>query len=234
MLFILAHTCIFVLVLMLMLMLTQLIFMLVRILISLSYHAGFNHGFNCAEAVNFASTSWIPVGKAARFCGCRSDTVRFDVDAIVQRAKQCGGPGRPGGLGGPDDCGCSTIDEHVLGSVNVGGGGRPSFRLDTTDTTAGGGSGGKGRRNGGSNIKYSNGKKPAGQAPPTHVLQRGGGRPADPRLIVRLPAARIRQSSPKRKPKRRKGGCQAPLPGPGAIGAVSQSKKRSLPRGTAC
>jgi len=35
-----------------------------------AYHAGFNHGFNCAESVNFALPSWIPIGKEAKSCEC--------------------------------------------------------------------------------------------------------------------------------------------------------------------
>lgn len=44
-----------------------------------SYHAGFNHGFNIAEAVNFATPEWFPVGRKAKHCLCRTDSVRVDV-----------------------------------------------------------------------------------------------------------------------------------------------------------
>lgn len=37
------------------------------------YHAGFNMGFNCAESVNFALDSWLPLGRKARFCKCVDD-----------------------------------------------------------------------------------------------------------------------------------------------------------------
>eukprot|EP01084_Bolivina_argentea_P217418 369145_1 len=35
-----------------------------------AYHAGFNLGFNCAEAVNIATPSWIPLGINAAHCQC--------------------------------------------------------------------------------------------------------------------------------------------------------------------
>lgn len=44
-----------------------------------AYHCGFNTGFNCAEAVNFATPEWIPVGRRANRCLCHKDTVKIDM-----------------------------------------------------------------------------------------------------------------------------------------------------------
>ncbi|RKP34951.1 JmjC domain, hydroxylase-domain-containing protein, partial [Dimargaris cristalligena] len=44
------------------------------------YHAGFNQGFNCAESVNFALPSWVPLGKKAAPCKCIGDSVRIAVE----------------------------------------------------------------------------------------------------------------------------------------------------------
>ncbi|TDL21606.1 JmjC-domain-containing protein [Rickenella mellea] len=48
------------------------------------YHAGFNLGFNCAESVNFALESWLEVGRKARVCGCVGDSVRINVDQLLE------------------------------------------------------------------------------------------------------------------------------------------------------
>mmetsp|Transcript_5803 Transcript_5803/g.13690 ORF Transcript_5803/g.13690 Transcript_5803/m.13690 type:complete len:491 (-) Transcript_5803:906-2378(-) len=48
-----------------------------------SFHAGFNAGLNVAEAVNFATCSWIPFGLSCKYCKCKHDTVRIDVPAIA-------------------------------------------------------------------------------------------------------------------------------------------------------
>ncbi|KAF8493735.1 JmjC domain, hydroxylase-domain-containing protein [Russula emetica] len=48
------------------------------------YHAGFNLGFNCAESVNFALDSWIEIGRRAQACNCVSDSVRINVDELLQ------------------------------------------------------------------------------------------------------------------------------------------------------
>ena len=45
-----------------------------------SYHIRFNHGFNCAEAINFATPSWVELGqKASRFY-CDPSSVFIDME----------------------------------------------------------------------------------------------------------------------------------------------------------
>ncbi|KAG1175143.1 hypothetical protein G6F70_004348 [Rhizopus microsporus] len=49
------------------------------------YHSGYNLDFNCAESVNFALDSWVPIGKKAKACNCIEDTVMIDVDEIAPK-----------------------------------------------------------------------------------------------------------------------------------------------------
>ncbi|KAI9281876.1 JmjC domain, hydroxylase-domain-containing protein [Sporodiniella umbellata] len=48
------------------------------------YHSGYNLDFNCAESVNFALKSWIPIGRTANPCTCFHDTVMIDVNALCK------------------------------------------------------------------------------------------------------------------------------------------------------
>eukprot|EP01033_Poteriospumella_lacustris_P014105 gene14105-10078_t len=58
-----------------------------------SYHAGFNHGFNIAEAINFALSHWLEVGRQAYSCVCMRDAVSLDVNLLetihIQEIVRC-------------------------------------------------------------------------------------------------------------------------------------------------
>ncbi|KAH0426790.1 JmjC domain-containing protein [Colletotrichum camelliae] len=53
------------------------------------YHSGYNLGYNCAEAVNFALESWLPMGKIAKRCECAQaqDSVWVDVYDIERKLR---------------------------------------------------------------------------------------------------------------------------------------------------
>ncbi|KAI1214297.1 uncharacterized protein F4807DRAFT_120920 [Annulohypoxylon truncatum] len=53
------------------------------------YHSGYNLGYNCAEAVNFALDSWMPMGKIAKRCECAQaqDSVWVDVYEIERKLR---------------------------------------------------------------------------------------------------------------------------------------------------
>ncbi|QSL65942.1 hypothetical protein MERGE_003079 [Pneumocystis wakefieldiae] len=49
------------------------------------YHSGYNLGYNCAESVNFASYSWLEIGRNAKRCKCIPDSVHINVDDALRR-----------------------------------------------------------------------------------------------------------------------------------------------------
>jgi hypothetical protein len=52
------------------------------------YHSGFNVGFNCAESINFATETWLDIGRKAGACVCsiEQDSVKIDVDRLLYEA----------------------------------------------------------------------------------------------------------------------------------------------------
>ncbi|PHH73631.1 hypothetical protein CDD82_5342 [Ophiocordyceps australis] len=53
------------------------------------YHSGYNLGYNCAEAVNFALDTWLPMGKIAKKCECAQaqDSVWINVYEIERKLR---------------------------------------------------------------------------------------------------------------------------------------------------
>ena len=51
------------------------------------YHSGYNLGYNCAEAVNFALDSWLPLGEVAKKCDCalQQESVWIEVRDIKHK-----------------------------------------------------------------------------------------------------------------------------------------------------
>ena len=65
------------------------------------YHSGFNVGFNCAESINFATETWLDIGRQAKSCTCVQDSVSINVDAWLEEARQEGGEVYKAGGGTP-------------------------------------------------------------------------------------------------------------------------------------
>ncbi|KIH89181.1 jumonji family transcription factor [Sporothrix brasiliensis 5110] len=99
------------------------------------YHSGYNLGYNCAEAVNFALDSWLPMGKIAKKCECAQaqDSVWVDVYEIERKLR---------GISTDDEDDLSDEDDEEYDSEEEGDG-------DDANSVAGlptPPSGGRGRR----------------------------------------------------------------------------------------
>jgi hypothetical protein len=54
-----------------------------------SYHCGFNSGLNIAEAINYATLSWLDHLPSASHCTCSSNTVKADHVELLKKLQKC-------------------------------------------------------------------------------------------------------------------------------------------------
>ena len=78
------------------------------------YHAGFNAGVNIAEAVNFASEAWVPLGEAAatRRCKCNPDAVHIDMQYFTWRLQLLKQGVSPSQLPSDEQCAAALAQEE--------------------------------------------------------------------------------------------------------------------------
>ena len=56
------------------------------------YHAGYNIGPNIAEAINFITASWVPLGKMAGRCECHANTLHINFEDLTFQADEIYAP----------------------------------------------------------------------------------------------------------------------------------------------
>lgn len=54
-----------------------------------AYHCGFNFGFNLAEAVNYATLSWLKQLASCKSCKCANDSVKVLNSAVLENLSKC-------------------------------------------------------------------------------------------------------------------------------------------------